>query len=52
MTHPFWMESSRHHEPDEFDDSSSETEEIESVKLGTSSYESSTTTIRGTGEAL
>ena len=46
------MESSRHNELDESDDSSNETEEIKSVELGTSSYKSSTTTMSNWGSGV
>ena len=46
------MESSRHDELDESDDSSSEIDEIESVDFGTSSYESSSTTTSNRGSGV
>ena len=46
------MGSSRHDELDESDDSSSEIEEIESMELGTSSYESSSTTTSNQGSGV
>ena len=55
MTHPFGnkiMENSRHDKLDESDDSSSETEEIKSVELGTSSYKSSSTTMSNWGSGV
>ena len=46
------MESSRRDELDESDDSSSEIEKIKSMELGTSSYESSSTTKSNRGSGV